>query len=373
MRKITWLLGLCTVSACAVEPEAPAASDDPSVSSTEQAAFSYFPMGFARVTAAGGLHTQFNSAGGAVAVARSTGNYTVTFPGLGGISSAAASGGHIQISAEGTSNVRCRSMGWGGSPNLSASVQCNAPDGSLADSAFTVLFYRYAMPAPSTSPAGAAYSWVTASGVVSLQYDYNASGVHNTVSKTGTGQYTVTIPNASSSNASMMVTSYGGTAGTTCSISGWGTGIANVACHDRLGALTDSAFNFSYATTGPTMSQQGAHAWFDGAAASPWYSAALGKVSWCSPASVSGSGNLSLASLVVSGELGSWDGSPFLRASLVSKYGGAGYCKVESLSSVEGASSTATTTVRCYSPAGAVIPTPVFTFTHVTSDATGPC
>jgi len=374
MHKIMWTCLLGLVGACAVEPEAPGAPGEAPVSAEEQALFAYYPMGFARVTAAGAVATQVNTAGGPVTVSHSTGSYTVTFAGLGVPVSADASGGHIQIAAEGTSNVRCRTLWWSGSPNLSASVQCNAPDGTLADSAFTVLFFRYAMPAPNPWPTSAAYAWVTAAGGVPAAYDYNSSGTHNTVTKGGTGSYTVWISNASAINASMMVTSYGGAAGTVCSVASWGAGATSIECRDRLGNLVDSAFAFSYSTTGPTMEQQGAHAWFDGAAVHGTYSAALGKVIGCSAANVSGSlGPGSLATIVVSGELGSWDASPFLRASLVSKYGSAGYCKVESLTSVEGASSTATTTVRCYSATGAVIATPKFTFTHVTSDASGPC
>ncbi|HVG64034.1 MAG TPA: hypothetical protein VNA24_36055 [Hyalangium sp.] len=366
---VLWAVGL--LGACGAEPELP--PTEPAPAAVEQAAFSYFPMGFARVSASGGVVTQFNSTGGAVTVSRSTGSYTVTFAGLGAPVSGASSGGHVQISAEGTGNVRCRSMGWSGSPNLSASVQCNAPDGSLADSAFAILFFRYTLPAPSTLPATSAYTWVTASGGVSAAYDYNSSGTHNTVTKTATGRYTVRISNATAVNASMMVTSYSGAAGTVCSVGSWGASLATIECRDRLGNLADSAFNFSYSVTGPTRDQQGAHAWFNGSSAHSTYSSALGKVSWCSPASVTGSRSGSLATIVVSGELGSWDASPFLRASFVNSYGTAGYCKVESLTSVEGSPSASTTTVRCYSATGATLATPVFTFTQVTSDATGPC
>jgi hypothetical protein len=364
---VLWVVGL--LGGCGAEPELPPTEP----AAVEQAAFSYYPMGFARVSAAGGVVTQFNSTGGAVTVSRSTGSYTVTFAGLGTPVSASASGGHVQIAAEGTGNVRCRSMGWGGSPNLSASVQCNAPDGSLADSAFSIQFFRYTMPAPSSWAATSAYAWVTASGGVSAAYDFNSSGTHNTVTKTATGRYTVSISNATAVNASMMVTSYSGAAGTVCSVGSWGAGVAFIECRDRLGNLADSAFNFSYSITGPTRDQQGAHAWFNGTSAHPTYSSALGRVSGCSSASVTGSRSGSLATIVVSGELGSWDASPFLRASFVTSYGAAGYCKVESLTSVEGSPSTATTTVRCYSATGATLATPVFTFTHVTSDATGPC
>ncbi len=369
------LVVLCTVGllgACGAEPELPPVAP----ATVEQAAFSYSPMGFARVSATGGIVTQFNSTGGAVTVARFSGGYIVTFAGLGATEGGTSSGGHIQVAAEGPGNVRCRSTGWGNAPNLNASVQCNAADGSLADSAFAIQFFRNAMPSPNSLPTTSAYTWVPDTGGVLSSYDYNSSGRHNTATKTGTGKYTVGITHATSVNASMMVTSYGtgaSTAGTVCSVVYWGAGTAAIECRDRLGNLVDSAFNFSYSVTGPPRDQQGAHAWFNGSAAHATYSSALGKVSLCSPASVTGSRSGSLATIVVSGELGSWDSSPFRRASFVNKYGTAGYCKVESLSSVEGPSSSATTTVRCYSATGAMLATPVFTFTHVTSDAAGPC
>jgi hypothetical protein len=137
--------------------------------------------------------------------------------------------------------------------------------------------------------------------------------------------------------------------------------------------VVDSAFSFSYSTTGPTLSQQGAHAWFDGSSANPTYSAALGKIEGCSPATVTGSGG-PVVTMTVSGDLGSWDASPFVRASFSSGYGVPGYCNVESLSTTGVApSSTSTTKLRCYDPTGTVVSTPQLTFTHVTSDAAGPC
>jgi hypothetical protein len=189
----------------------------------------------------------------------------------------------------------------------------------------------------------------------------------------GTGSYRVNITNGTAINASMMVTAYGDDA--VCAISGWSGGLADVACANAAGAAVDSAFSFSYSTTGPSRDQQGGHAWFSSSGAvSPTYSSALGKVSWCSPASVSSTLAGSLASVSVSGDLGSWSADPFLRANFVNGYGTAKYCKVESQSATGPAlPSTGTANVRCYTPVGAVVPTPTFTFTHVTSDATGPC
>lgn len=374
MHKPGWMCGIGLVGACAA---APGGSADPVTGVAISDSFAYQPMSFARISDTGAVGTAFSP----VTVSHSTGTgaYVVTFAGVAAASLTDATGGDVQLTAEGTSSVRCRVLGWGGSPDLSVTVQCNQTSGAPADSGFALLFYRDTMPAPSSFPPGAAYSWVTADGVVWPDWDYNASGTHNTVTRT-TGSYALTIPGANAVNASMMVTPYGGSAaGAACSIVSWFTAssptrvIASIECRDTANQLVDSAFSFSYATTGPTLDQQGAHAWFNGSVASPTYSAALGKIEGCSAASVTATPGTPVT-VTVSGDLGSWDTSPFLRASLASKYGAAGYCKIESLTASGVApSSTATTKVRCYDATGAAIPSPLFTFTHVTSDASGPC
>jgi len=251
-------------------------------------------------------------------------------------------------------------------------VLCSDPGGQPAASPFAVLFYRAPFPAANSLPTYAAYSWVQANGGVSSTYDYNSSGAHNTVTRFSPGRYVVNIANASNVNASMMVSAFGNN-DTICSVGSWYAGHTYVNCTDQYSRFVDSAFTFSYAVTGPTLQQQGAHTWFNGSSADPSYSAANPKVSGISTASIRASGGLPVVSLVVSGELGSWDLSPFVRASFATKYGSPGYCKVESVSSVEGeTSSTSTTAVRCYTPDGMVINSPQLTFTQITSDEAGP-
>jgi len=361
------VLAGCTVDSTGEPQESTAAQ--------KSALSSYRPLGFARVTPTGWVPTRFNSTGGGVTVSHPTpGFYVVSFAGLGVTPGAPATGGNVQVATEGQSNAFCRSIRWSGSPGLDAIVQCSTPDGALADSAFAVLYFRDQMPAPSTLPTWGAYAWVTDIGIAPPAYNFNSSGRSNTITKTGIGSYTVHIPGALAIDASMMVTTYGGAAGNVCSVASWVAGATDVKCRDRLGNLVDNAFSFSFATSGPTLSQQGAHAWFDGTSANPFYSSGTGRIAGCSPVSVTGSRLGSLGSIVVSGDLGSWDASPFLRASFVSKYGSAGYCKVESQSNSGLApASTSTTNVRCYSPGGAVLATPLFTFTQVTSEAAGPC
>jgi hypothetical protein len=100
--------------------------------------------------------------------------------------------------------VRCRCGRVRGVRGSAAWIPTNASSGgALADTPFAILFFRYVMPAPTGWSTTAAYAWVQASGVVSSLYDYNNSGVHNTVTKTGTGSYTVNITGATYINASI--------------------------------------------------------------------------------------------------------------------------------------------------------------------------
>ena len=382
MRRSVLMLGVWSLAACATEAPGDDKAGELDVSEDVAYSFAYTPMGFARIAMGPNgtaiLGSKFNSAlGGTAAVTTSGigGSYSVTFEDLGSAVLTGGQGGNVQITAEGTSNIRCRILGWGGAVDLVVNLQCNAPDGSLAATPFAVGYYRRTMPAPTGFPAATAYAWVTAAGVASGMYNYNSSGVANTVVVTPPGSYHINISNATFVNASMMVTPYGGAlAGNVCSIVNWGAGFANVECKDRFGALANTAFSFSYSTSGPAPSQQGGHAWFDGTAAHPAYSRADGKISVCSPATVSASRVGSLATVVVAGDLGPWDASPFVRASFVNSYGSAGYCKVESLTAAGAPPmSVGTTTVRCYSATGVVVAVPRFTFTHETSDASGPC
>jgi hypothetical protein len=371
MTKQQWMTVLVTIlGGCGVEQDA---AETPIVE--ERAA--YAPMAFARLNSVGGIVTQMNSASGAPGATTvsspSAGVYDVTFNGF-PAAAGDASGGNIQVTAEGTNNVRCRVINWSGTTSITAQVRCNTPTGTLADTPLAILFHRSVMPAPNAFGVSAAYAFVGSTGLVSSTWDYNSSGVHNTATKLGTGSYRVNITNATAINASMMVTTHGNDA--VCAITNWSSGMANVACANAAGTAVDSAFSFSYATTGPTREQQGGHAWFSAStgAVHPTYTSALGKVSWCSPAAVTSSLSGSLAQISVVGDLGSWSADPFLRANFVSGYGTAKYCKVESQSATGPAlPSTGTANVRCYAPSGTVVPTPTFTFTHVTSDVTGPC
>jgi hypothetical protein len=367
-------LGFGTVVACSFAVGCSGSAGDEGAASHTAEALSYTPMGFARVASSGAVVTGYDSASGGVSVAHTAGSgqYTVSFGSL-----AAGWSGNVQVSGEGTDSARCRVLSW--SPSGSTQqvyVQCNRPDGSAADAAFAVLFYTEVMPAPNTYPTNTAYAWVSGNAAPAA-YNYNSSGHLNTVAHNGAGDYTVTIPQAGFWNASAMVTAYGGSGAPFCQVGSWGTtgtGVnVNVKCWSTTGAPADGSFSISYASSGPVLGEQSAHAWFDGTGANSYYSGAQGKLD-CSSTSVTGSRTGSNASVVVSGDIGAWTASPFVRASFVSGYGASpAYCKVTSLVSVEGAPSTSTTHVTCFDGTGAVIATPTFTFTQTTSDDSGPC
>ncbi len=355
------------------------ADPPPAGSGTYTSALSaYRPFGFARVTASAAFTTRFNSSGGTVTATRTAvGRYRVNFAGLANPVSADGSRGTAHVTAEGAGNVRCGLFDWTTITTTAAiDVECFAADGAAADSAFAIMYQRDIWPAaPNTFATQAAFTRVSSSGFVRADEDHNSSGTHNVVTRTSAGRYTVRIPNATSANASIIVTPLAGTFGPlVCGLVGWSGDTGTVECRSRTGVLANNPFTLTYAATGPSMEQQSGHGLFDGTALVPAVSWALGKYAGCSPATITGSRSGSLASITVAGDLGAWDGGAFLRASFVTLQGGAGYCKVESVTASGVApASTSTSTVRCYTSTGALIAAPVFRFVHTTSDPSGPC
>lgn len=360
---------------------ATACVDAPELDEATAEAAAYRPMGFARVSPAGTLVEHFQSVGDTTTVTRlETGRYLVTFRGLGRLVYLVNdSPGNIQVVAEGTNNLRCSLRGQVIWEDSRIYVDCFAPSGALADAGFSVLYHRAITPAPNTIPTYAAYATVEANGTLYIDvgwlYDYNSSGHHNTVTKFGTGVYRVNITNGGPVNASVMITPADPSQpGNVCSVLSWSAGRVWVECRDPSGVLEDTRFSLSYSTSGPTVDQQGAHAWFDGNGAHASYSAALGKMTICSPATVTEVPLGAQTLMTVAGDLGSWDGTPFRYLPFASKYGSAGYCKVEwPASSGVAPSWTGTAIIRCYNPNGTVVAAPSFTFTAVTNDVAGPC
>ncbi|SJM89765.1 conserved hypothetical protein [Crenothrix polyspora] len=69
-----------------------------------------------------------------------TGTYTVTCKGVGGGGWAAA-GGHVQVTAYGTTDSYCKVQNWStGSADFSARVKCYTSAGAAVNSPFDLLF-----------------------------------------------------------------------------------------------------------------------------------------------------------------------------------------------------------------------------------------
>lgn len=76
------------------------------------------------------------------------------------------------------------------------------------------------------------------------EYVYNSGGGPVTVTRSGTGTYTVDFTGLSFYPGNVQVTSYGGTANY-CKVSGWGDSTVDVKCYDPAGAAADNTFSLA--------------------------------------------------------------------------------------------------------------------------------
>ena len=187
-----------------------------------------------------------NSRGGTNTVTRSgVGVYSAQLPGF------TLVGGNVAVTAYGGTSHHCKVSGWGVS---SVGVLCYDMNGTPVDSYFTL---RYTDHHVANAGQSGAYVWdncgASASCTPSVTYQWHSAGSSLTHTRTGVGQYTITIPGIASSNkTSVMVTAYGGT-NTLCNVQGWYTGVsggtvADVRCRDGAGAFVDSFYTLSYIT-----------------------------------------------------------------------------------------------------------------------------
>jgi hypothetical protein len=109
--------------------------------------------------------------------------------------------------------------------------------------------------APS-GPLGNAFVWANdptaASYTPSATYQYNSTAEFqtvNTINRTGTGSYTVLLPNLGTPSGTVLVNAYGFTANS-CKVASWGpsgtTQTINVRCFNPAGQLADTQFSLSY-------------------------------------------------------------------------------------------------------------------------------
>jgi hypothetical protein len=128
-------------------------------------------------------------------------------------------------------------------------VQCYDTGGAPADVTFTALYTR---PLPAT--AGLGFVWLndpsSASSTPSATYSYNGTGGTNTATRSGVGSYAVTLPGLGVPGGTVKVTAYG-SGSANCKVGGWNPSgsneVINVLCFSAAGAATDSRFTMTFA------------------------------------------------------------------------------------------------------------------------------
>jgi hypothetical protein len=189
---------------------------------------------------------QRNSTGASNTVTRQgVGAYTVRFPHLGSL------GGTVNVTAYGSTGHLCKVGSWNPSGvDQLVSVRCFTNTGAAADSWFTASFT-----APAQNPGELAFAWAdqpsSASYTPSSTYQYNSTGATNTITRSGTGNYTVRMPRLGSVGAGhVKVTAYGAGNANACKVGGWsdnaGDRMVNVLCHDVSGAAVDTTYTVTY-------------------------------------------------------------------------------------------------------------------------------
>ncbi len=191
-----------------------------------------------------------------------TGTYRVDFPGIGN-----EVGGNVQVTAYGSGSERCKVNSWGSSgTTLQAFVGCFTSAGAPVNTLFTASYVRRPVTALCCGAAGA-YLWAnqpsTASYTPSTTYQWNSTGVNNTITRTGVGLYTANMPGMSFLGGTVEVTAYG-TGSAHCKVTSWFASSVNVACFSAAGAPTDSMFTLNYDhQLSPNGGPSFAYAWAD--------------------------------------------------------------------------------------------------------------
>jgi hypothetical protein len=224
----------------------------------------------------------YNPSGGGISIYRSEpGYYFVTFDGLSGSATELGTG----IATAYGSNATCE----GGSitvsgANLVEVVNCWKPTGGQVDSDFSLVLEQraswsgggengYVYAVQPDAAIGAPY-------VPAEEFSFNSAGGTNTVTRTATGAYTVTLPGLPhlggtvQADAGNTFDTANGAVSSRCQATSWGvqsgTTVAYVACSGPDGNPIDSVFGLIYAN-GALPSQNapvtltGAYAWANNA------------------------------------------------------------------------------------------------------------
>jgi hypothetical protein len=182
-----------------------------------------------------------NSTGGTNTVTRyRTGDYEVRMPGLG-----ATPGGNVQVSAYGDHAHRCKTTYWlplDGA--MAVGVMCHNGSGTLADTPFTVQFHRGSNDPRQQSAYLLAHPPV--SGTPDPRYSFNSGGAPNTVTRTGTGSWTVDFGSGFTRLGGVVHVSAYGFNANYCKVRSWNVRAADVRCFTAAGQPTDTAWSLRY-------------------------------------------------------------------------------------------------------------------------------
>jgi hypothetical protein len=181
----------------------------------------------------------FNPTGGAITATRAgVGVYQMEFTGAGALG---VDGGHVQVTAYGGTNQRCKVGSW----YLDVvTVLCFDSAGAPADSEYTLLYLK-----PDAEDDALAFAWaddeLSASYTPDPFYSFNSGDGPITASRFGVGSYSMDFSGfglRGIEGGHVQVTAYGG-ADTRCAVSGWGVEVISVSCHDSAGAPADSLYD----------------------------------------------------------------------------------------------------------------------------------
>jgi hypothetical protein len=182
----------------------------------------------------------YNAGGaGAITATRSgTGSYAMSWAGF---SATGFNGGNVQVTAYGAGNARCRVNNWS---SESAVVNCFDAAGNLADSAYSILYWR-----PEAGDRGLGFAWAddatSALYTPNSFFSYNAAGGAISVDRSGVGAYSIVWTGLGAidfERGNVQVTAYG-ISNARCNVTLWVDEIASVRCRDGAGNPVDSRFS----------------------------------------------------------------------------------------------------------------------------------
>jgi hypothetical protein len=187
-----------------------------------------------------------------------TGRYRLDVTNFSGDS---GNGGNVQVTAVGntSSNRHCKVESWGNSSSTQMiDVRCFSTQGNPQDSRFALSFVRRG------SRRG--YVWAnnpsSASYVPDRFFSHNSAGGVNTISRSGPGVYSVTLPGLAGNGGNVQVTAYG-VPSDYCKVSSWGGSPLRVGvrCFNAAGTPVDTRFSAIFEES--PIDFPGAFAWAD--------------------------------------------------------------------------------------------------------------